>query len=178
MDPHAAPASLAFMKNESTSSTSNATSGDRDAALGATSSPRGSNAHTSLPSFVELMASLGLHDEHSAHALLRGAAAADSTDTFDVSSHEDPSLNGATNALDGDNGVTVTNERNEKYHSNRSSTSNASVSGVSGSLAGLESPTPTSSFNIAQGTPFSGTPNSFSYRRFLTISILPVLRDC
>ncbi|PVG04179.1 hypothetical protein CPB86DRAFT_206766 [Serendipita vermifera] len=155
MDPHSSQPNLAFVKNENSST-------DRDAAsLGATGSPRGSNAHTSLPSFVELMASLGLHDEHSAHALLRGAAAPDTTDSFDV---EDPSSTiGATKAAqDGDNsGVTAAKERNDKYHSNRSSTSNASISGLSGSLAaGLESPTPTSSFNIAQGTPFSGTPLS------------------
>jgi hypothetical protein len=32
-------------------------------------------ANPSLPSFVELMASLGLQDEHTANALLRGATA-------------------------------------------------------------------------------------------------------
>lgn len=39
------------------------------------------DAHNAqLPSFVELMASLGLQDEHSAHALLRGASLTESSD--------------------------------------------------------------------------------------------------
>jgi len=112
--------------------------------------------NASLPSFVELMASLGLTDEHSAHALLRGAAA------------DEPLY--STNLKDKEEEANIDDKHNDKdvedsSHSYRNST--ASAASLELLLLPLHAlPTPTllesSTTTTMSMTTSTGTPNSIT----------------
>jgi hypothetical protein len=109
-----------------------------------------SSSTPSLPSFVELMASLGLQDEHSANALIRGASVPTDDKTTPASDNQKelPNVGPVQPSAADDDGQQQVEPRATNY---RDST-------VSITSLGLPTPSLESQNGLSLGTPLSSAP--------------------